>query len=275
MPTPHHHSFIDFFVDRKIPYQWIDQRQSILFLPDISLYIQWMSMDCTDVWESDDPNSLQKISLLYSAQGKALWRIWEDQWIRHFEMLSGRLLTMCGQFVSVYARKTQVKRISAPVAADFLQKYHLLSSVSVRYKYGLFYRDELISVACFSNPRRIIRKDKLFKSAELVRFACKNNYLVAGGMGKLIQSFCKDVEIDDLVTYADLDYTIGNGYRKLGFKLEALIPPKKFKLDSDYNRFYINHKRVQTNSMDGASSRIFYNGGGQKWILFSTLGTKI
>lgn len=263
-----HNSFIDFLVEKNMPYQWIDLDQSILFLPQISLYVQWMGIR-EDFLHS--PMYCQNISLEYQARGEALWRIWEDQWVNYYEMFTGRLMSMHGKYISVFARKSLVKRIDKATATAFLLLNHTLANVSVRYKYGLFYQNELVAVACFSNPRNIIKGTSVNRSSELVRFACKKNHLVAGGLSKLIKAFTREVKLDDIVTYADIDFSIGQGYRSAGFVTESLLPPQQFSVDINLNRIYINHKCNELRKSDTENARYFYNGGSQKWILFPIL----
>ena len=267
-----HNSFIDFLVEKEMPYQWIDFDQSIIFLPKISLYVQWMGISNN---ENKDPMYCQMLTMEYHACGKQLWRIWEDQWITHFDMLSGRLMALCGQYIALFARKAEVRRIDTPTSSAFLEHNHTLADVSARYKYGLFDKDNLVAVACFSNPRNYIREQTTYRSAELVRFATKRHYLIAGGLGKLIKAFTNEVYVDDIVTYADLDFSIGQGYGKIGFVRDKILPPQKFIVDKDFNRIYISHKRVAQGYPLAEETRFFYNGGGQKWILFPILETKI
>ena len=45
---------------------------------------------------------------------------------------------------------------------------------------------------------------------------------VSGGMGKLLKAFIKDVQPDDIMSYADLEWSEGTVYEQLGFKREHL-----------------------------------------------------
>ena len=271
MLSDQHSSLIDFLQQQQMAYTWIDFDQSILFLPQISLYVQWMP---TTSVLAQDKSYCQTVTREYHALGLSLWRIWEDQWVLHFEMLSGRLQSLYGNFTSVYARNCKVVRIDKITAAPFLKSNHLLGYVTTRYTFGLFYKEEIVALACFSNPRKILKVDIQSRSSELVRYACKSNYLIAGGLSKLIMAFTRMVELDDIVTYADLDYTIGQGYRLAGFRAENLISPHSFRINKENNRFYINHKQKNTQHSEPSDTATFYTSGSMKWIFFPILGKK-
>lgn len=54
---------------------------------------------------------------------------------------------------------------------------------------------------------------------ELVRFCNLTGVAVAGGASRLLKAFVEDMCTRSIVTYAKRDYSQGNLYTKLGFKL--------------------------------------------------------
>ncbi len=42
-----------------------------------------------------------------------------------------------------------------------------------------------------------------------------------GGMGKMLQAFIDEVHPDDVMSYADTEWTDGDVYRRLGFREES------------------------------------------------------
>ena len=63
----------------------------------------------------------------------------------------------------------------------------------------------LIAVATFSNARKWIKDGKEIRSYEWTRYASEPELRVSGGMGKLLKAFIKEVQPDDIMSYADLE----------------------------------------------------------------------
>ena len=51
---------------------------------------------------------------------------------------------------------------------------------------------------------------------------------IAGGMGKLLSRFIADVEPDDIMSYADIEWSDGGVYRHLGFAEDGGQGPRYF-----------------------------------------------
>lgn len=176
----------------------------------------------------------------------------EDRWRRQGEMMRARILAHLELFSQAYARNCEVRRIEKAEAQAFLNENHSYGYAACRYRYGLFlkrhtghiaeelrsldsardYRElrqdgngqigKLIAVATFSNARRWIKDGKEISSYEWTRYASLPEMRVSGGMGKLLKAFIKDVQPDDIMSYADLEWSEGTVYERLGFKREHL-----------------------------------------------------
>lgn len=55
------------------------------------------------------------------------------------------------------------------------------------------------------------------RSYELIRFASLLGYAVIGGMDKLLKAFIEEHQPDDIMSYADRDWSDGRSYYKLGY----------------------------------------------------------
>lgn len=139
-------------------------------------------------------------------------------------------------FHSVYARNCEVRRIEKPVAATFLNEHHRYGDAACRFRYGIFLKrytghnlraegkleaGTLVAVAEFSGARRWQKEEGIIKSYEWVRYASMKGVRVIGGMGKILETFIKEHQPDDIMTYAIADWSEGDVYRKLGFELEG------------------------------------------------------
>jgi hypothetical protein len=131
-----------------------------------------------------------------------------------------------GKTKLIHGRKTSVKRIDKAVTEIFLNQNHLQAYVSSKIKYGLFLEQELVAVATFSAGRKMNDKPQDFRSYELIRFANKNGCRVYGGLSKLLNAFILNHKPGNIMTYADLCWSTGESYLKLGFEQVGILLPQ-------------------------------------------------
>lgn len=156
----------------------------------------------------------------------------EDLWRSKNGQMKARLLAQFGTFRRIFARNTQVRRISRPEAAEFLEKCHTYGDAAARYRYGLFTKEgKLAAVSSFSSGRTWDKEGKVIRSYEWVRYASLPDVRVCGGMGKTLNAFIQDTAPDDIMSYADEEWTDGSAYRSLGFKEDGVRAPVTFRID--------------------------------------------
>ena len=180
--------------------------------------------------------------------------ITEDRWHSQQEMMKARVLAHLEVFDQVYARNCEIRRIDKATAAEFLAANHSYGDSSNRYRYGLFLKRHtghiasegvetwkypvgtLVAVATFSNARKWVKEDKTIRSYEWIRYASLPGLRISGGMGKLLKAFIEEVQPDDIMSYADLEWSSGEVYSTLGFAEESLKEPVMFAIDSEWKR---------------------------------------
>lgn len=174
----------------------------------------------------------------------------EDRWRAQESMMRARLLAHLEIFSQAFARNCEVRRIEKAEARDFLTQNHSYGYAACRYHYGLFLKRQtghlaasledkesslapgtLIAVATFSNARKWSKGDRVIKSYEWTRYASLPDLRVSGGMGKMLKTFINDVRPDDIMSYADLEWSRGDVYSRLGFVLEGQKEPVLFSVD--------------------------------------------
>lgn len=97
--------------------------------------------------------------------------------------------------------------------------------------------DSPVAVAEFSNARRWIKGDRKIRSYEWIRYASLPGMRISGGMGKILKHFISDIAPDDIMSYADLEWSDGSVYRQLGFSEDGFKDPVLFSIDrSDWTR---------------------------------------
>jgi hypothetical protein len=204
------------------------------------------------------PQNFIQLQEKYAIANIKLIHLWEDIWRSKPAQVLARLSSLLGQNKRIHGRKTKIHKIAKPVADTFLNDNHLQGAVSSRYKIGLFEKDELVAVATFSALRKMNHTEN-YKSAELIRFAVKAGYSITGGLSKLISYFAHLHQPNDVMTYADRDWSAGEAYLRLGFLQTTAIAPKYYHLNEQLQRQLI--KDAQT-----VDAQIF-NTGSLKFIL--------
>ena len=194
------------------------------------------------------------INRIKEAEGMMPLILTEDRWNKTGTTSQERLLAHMEIFFSIYARNCEVRRIDKKTAAEFLERTHSYGDASCKYRYGLFLKRHtghiaasltaekpsqkicpgtLVAVATFSNARKWIKGDKVIRSYEWTRYASLPGLRVNGGMGKLLKAFIRDADPDDIMSYADLEWSEGKVYEQLGFSLEGQKSPVCFRIDTD------------------------------------------
>ena len=208
----------------------------------------------------------------------------EDRWRSQRVMMQARLLAHLEVFEQAYARNCEVRRIEKSEAQAFLNENHSYGYAACKYRYGLFLKRHtghiaeelsasssansrkgmLIAVATFSNARKWIKNGQEIKSYEWTRYASLPEIRVSGGMGKLLKAFINDVRPDDIMSYADLEWSEGSVYSQLGFTLEGEKAPVMFEVDDLWHR---RPYGKQHESQERKTIAYFRNFGSNKYRL--------
>lgn len=123
----------------------------------------------------------------------------------------------------VYARQGNIKVLDLKTCNEFLNKYHLQSSVRGQVVcYGLYLNEDLIQVMTFGKPRYNSKFEW-----ELLRLCSKSSVQVVGGANRLFQYFIGDRHPSSIVSYCDVSKFSGAVYKGLGMTLKEVTSPAK------------------------------------------------
>ena len=193
-----------------------------IYIPDKNIAIEFNG----DYWHSSERKDkryhLNKTQRCQE-QGIRLIHIFEHEFNLKRNIIESIIKNSIGIIDNkIYARKTIVKELSQKDYSKFLELNHIQGSINSKYRYGLYYQDELVSVIGFGKSR--------FKSDEfeLYRFCSKLNTSVVGGFSKLISHFMKQNICSEFVTYVDRSKFDASGYFKIGFELLSETEPSYF-----------------------------------------------
>jgi predicted Zn-ribbon and HTH transcriptional regulator len=197
-----------------------------IYLPEKAFAIEyhglyWHSTDLTPTKEFKNYH-LNKYAKC-SEKGIRLFQIFSDELRDQNEILKSRILNAIGKSTKVFARKCKIVELSNNEKSDFLDENHLQGDVNSSIQLGLMYQDTLVSVMTFGKSRF----SRSFEY-ELLRFANKLGVTVIGGASKLLTFFEKKYQPKSMITYADLRFSNGNLYRKLGFNFDHQSSPNYY-----------------------------------------------
>lgn len=162
--------------------------------------------------------------------------IWEDDWDFKREIVKSQIDNILLKSKSkIYARKCTIKKINdSKLVREFLDKNHIQGYIRSSIKIGLYHDDELVSIMTFDNSEG--RKKMCANEWNLSRFCSKLEYNVTGGASKILKYFLNEYKPTRIISFADLDWSTGNLYFRLGFDLINRLKP-------DF-KYIVDRKRV-------------------------------
>ncbi|RFS18332.1 hypothetical protein [Emticicia sp. C21] len=251
-----------------------------IYLPEKQLVIHCVSIEPS----IQNGDFFQHLSKAFTQLGLRMIHLWEDVWYTQQRIVQSRLLSILGESATIPARLTKSRRIDKPTLDRFLLENHLQIPTGAKFKYGLYLpkryfrvieknkniftqalsealeqqEEILIAAASFSTARTFVREGVSYRSFELIRFANLKGFTVVGGFDKLLQTFIKEQRPEDIMTYADADWSDGASYEKLGFERIELTVPQSFRLDADNRRIWKREEK---------SEKQVWNAGSWKYLL--------
>ena len=220
--------------DRKI----LDGYEIDIYLPDYKLAIEVNgSYYHSDAFKIKDYHKNKKD--LAESKSIDLIYIWEDYWLHYPEIIKSRLKSRLNLNKNIYARKCEVKEITAKENREFLKRTHLQGFVNGSVKLGLFYDNKLVSVMLFGKLRKPLNTEHKDNNYELLRFSSELDLNIIGGANKLFNYFIKNYNPKEVVSYASRDWSSGKLYENLGFDFIHKTEPGYYWINNNnrYHRF--------------------------------------
>ena len=213
----------------------ISPKELDIVIPSKRLAIEY----CGLYWHGELRGKGKKYHLdklkLANEVGYRLITVFEDEWLMNRPNVLSRISHIIGGVDNaVYARNTDIRRISVSEAREFLSSHHLQGYAGCSHRYGMYHNDELVAVMTFAVLSISNGHGSSSGKYELSRFA--TSVRVVGGASKLLTSFERDVEPREILTFADLRWGDGGVYLKLGFTHTH---------DSDPNYWYYRNSKIR------------------------------
>ena len=165
-----------------------------------------------------------------------LIHIFEDEWLYKKDIVKSMISNFLGATKKrIYARKCEIREINGSESNEFLDKNHLQGKCNGTIKIGLYYENKLVSLMVFGKSRHFVGNGKY--EYELLRFCNIQNTIVCGGASKIFNYFIKKYNPNNIVSYADRRWSVGNLYNQLGFTLYNKSKPNYYYIIGN-KRFY-------------------------------------
>ena len=209
-----------------------------IYIPDKNIAIEINGMRFHSDLYKDRYYHLKKTEECH-AKGIRLVHIWSCDLLNKEDIVKSQIKTILSLQDSnkIYARKCQIKEVSSSEATIFLNDNHLQGSVVSKYRYGLYYNNQLVQIMTFGKTRKMSGRIDKGQSYELLRLCSNINTIIVGGATKLFNHFIKQINPDYILSYANRDWSIGNIYTNLNMSKIGYTPP---------GYFYSNGKRKLT-----------------------------
>ena len=188
-----------------------------IYLPELKLGIEFNGLYWHSELFKDKDYHINK-QIFFKEKGIDTKMIYEDDFDNKLEIIKSQISNWSGLTkTKIYARKTYIKEINTEEYRDFLNSNHIQGYVTSKLVYGLYHNDNLVSLMCFDKKEG--RLNMVENEWNLNRFCNLLNHNVIGGASKLLNHFIKTNNPSRIISYADKDWSNGNLYNVLGFKL--------------------------------------------------------
>jgi len=212
-----------------------------IYLPDLNLAFEFNGI----YWHCElykDNNYHSNKTKMCNNKNINLFHIFEDDWVYKQDIVKSMIINKINRTTNrIYARKTTLKIITNnTLIKEFLNSNHIQGYVGSFIKLGLFYNDDIVSLMTFKNVK---------DGYELNRFCNKLNTNVIGGASKLFKYFTKNYSFDKIISFSNNDYSEGNLYKTLNFRLDKKIKPdySYIKNDKREHKFNFRKKKLSQN----------------------------
>ena len=193
----------------------------------------------SDIFKSNNYHSTKSNKM--SQLGYKLIQIFEDEWIFNREICESILSNKFQKTKNkIFARKCSIVEVNHKTAKEFLEKNHIQGFCVSKYRTGLLYNGELVSLMTFGKKRKNLGNSKSADDEyELLRYCNKIHHTIVGGASKLFKNFIKTQKPKSIISFCNMRYGTGGLYAKLGFNEKHLTSPNYFYVKGlkRHNRF--------------------------------------
>ena len=222
-------SFIPFIKEINIDYELIENK--VFLFKNEKVAIEIIALNDYEMVKSD---YIKKQNDKYNVDEVHLLTFYEDEWVGNMDICKSKIkqvLRINTDIIKVNARECLLSEIYNEQKNSFLNKYHIQGTDTSTISIGAFSGDILIALMTFvpkTGDSVNGNNDESKNRFELSRFCTNPNYSATGIFNKLIHYFVKNNDVNEIVTFADLRFSLkdNNIYEKNGFKKLKVIQSK-------------------------------------------------
>lgn len=242
----------------------IESKFEIIYLPDFNIYIHLIKINSLlDTLPSD---YFQKMSIDLLLKGYNIIHLFEDQLKHNQKLIKDRFASLLNNNQRIFARSCKIERIQKDIYDAFIDQNHLMDTANSRFKYGIYYKGELMGVMGISAGRWMTKEGEKRKSFEIIRFATKSNFTIVGGFTKFLKHIKNEIEVDEFMTYLDLDWAISGVYQKNNFIFKSYSNPMRFFIHKKSLKRYSEKHLLMISDFIESDYISTYNSGNMKLI---------
>jgi hypothetical protein len=170
-------------------------------------------------WHSEKKGKIDyhiKLREFIEKSNARIIQFYEEEILYKTPIVKSIIQNIFGQSQRLFARKLQLKVLKKKEACDFLTENHLMGPGANASYIGLIDKDQ--NIYALVSYKKIPRN-----GIEIVRFCVRNGYSVVGGLNKLI-SYIEKYKPGYLLSWVDLRYATGNGFKVIGFEAKEIVP---------------------------------------------------
>jgi hypothetical protein len=221
----------------------IDSMELDIYLPELNIGFEYNGLYWHSELYKDKKYHINKTKH-FDDKNISVIHIWEDDWKFRKDIIKSIILNKLSLSSKIYARKCVIKEIKDnKIIREFLNNNHLQGFVGSKYKIGLYYNDELVSLMTFGSIRKSLGGKNKSGNFELLRFCNKINFSVVGGGSKLLKFFKSKNEYDSIISYCDLSRYDGKFYENLGFNLISKTEPNYYWIIDEQRKHRFNFRK--------------------------------
>lgn len=221
----------------------IDSMELDIYLPELGIGIEFNGL----YWHSDvykDKNYHIDKTNHFKERNISVLHIWEDDWVFKKDIVKSIILNKLSRSEKIYARKCEIKEIKDnKIIREFLNKNHLQGFVGSKYKIGLYYENELVSLMTFGSVRKSMGSKNSGGDFELLRYCNRLNTSVIGAGSRLLKWFKQNISYNTLISYCDLSRYDGQFYLNLGFEQESVTKPNYYWIIDEQRKHRFNYRK--------------------------------
>lgn len=239
--------FIKSLYKSEIIQSYRDGLEIDIYLPELKIGFEFNGL----YWHSEehkDKNYHINKTKHFKERGIRIIHIWEDDWDFKNEIIKSQIRNwICLTENRIFARKCVVKTVPTKECIKFLNENHIQGKVNSSLKIGLYHNDLLVSLMTFDHFEGRNKMDD--DNWNLNRFCNLLNTNVIGSASKLFKFFLKNYNVNRVISYADMDWSVGDLYHKLGFNLisESRVDYKYILENKRVNKSRFRKSRLNTN----------------------------